>query len=378
MDTDRFRHHLAGPVASINTPFLEHDGIDYAGLRRFVDFCIDSGAGTVLFTPGDSLYSLLTEAEIAEMTEFTARVVNGRALFIASAGFWSTKQTAGFAEYARDCGADALIVAPPDRGMTVDGLVAYYGAVSQALPAFILSAGLVSVGVRGALETVERLLDEVPGVVGFKEDFGPDFARGACVRAHEKWVIFAGGQKQTHMDMLPYGCDGYMSTFIKFKPEVAHAYSSAIETKTSIGRRHHRALRHAIVVTLQVPFRPRDAAQHAVWNAGICGRWRCKPPARFTNRELRAAQGICLRRGCFSRAPGRAGRLPVTGEKRHVGLARSTYRLRHGQKIRLQLLHHWGQPASRGPGPFVPEQQGFTPSIDVLPNYTTAADRWTQ
>ena len=52
MDMDRFRHHLSGPVASINTPFLENDGIDYDGLRRFVDFCIEAGAGTVLFTPG--------------------------------------------------------------------------------------------------------------------------------------------------------------------------------------------------------------------------------------------------------------------------------------------------------------------------------------
>ena len=289
MDTDRFRHHLAGPVASINTPFLEHDGIDYAGLRRFVDFCIDSGAGTVLFTPGDSLYSLLTEAEIAEMTEFTARVVNGRALFIASAGFWSTKQTAGFAEYARDCGADAVIVAPPDRGMTVDGLVAYYGAVSQALPAFILSAGLVSVGVRGALETVERLLDAVPGVVGFKEDFGPDFARGACVRAHEKWVIFAGGQKQTHLDMLPYGCDGYMSTFIKFKPDVARAYSSAIEKRdldsaVDIVARYDMPLFDYLYSAFPAGG---DAAQHAVLElAGICGRWRGSPLPDLTDEEM--------------------------------------------------------------------------------------------
>ena len=289
MDIDRFRHHLAGPVASINTPFLADGGIDYHGLRRFVDFCIDSGAGTVLFTPGDSLYAVLTEAEIAEMTEFTARAVNGRALFIASAGFWSTKQTADFAEYARDRGADAVIVAPPDRGMTVDGLVGYYGAVSKTLPVFILSAGLVSVGVQGALETVERLLDEVPGVLGFKEDFGPDFARGACARAHGKWVIFAGGQKQTHMDMLPYGCDGYMSTFIKFKPDVARAYWSAVEKRdidsaVDVIARYDMPLFEHLYGTYPAGG---DAAQHAVLElAGICGRWRRDPLPDFSDEEM--------------------------------------------------------------------------------------------
>ncbi len=289
MDIDRFRHHLSGPVASINTPFLKDDGIDYEGLRRFVDFCIEGGAGTVLFTPGDSLYSLLTEAEVAEMTAFTAGIVKNRALFIASAGFWSTPQTAAFAEYARDCGADAVIVAPPDRGMTVDGLVAYYGEVSQALPAFILSAGLVSVGVRGALETVERLLDEVPGVVGFKEDFGPDFARGACVRAHEKWAIFAGGQKQTHMDMLPYGCDGYMSTFIKFKPDIAHAYWSAVEkvdldAAADIIAQYDMPLFDHLYNTYPAGG---DAAQHAVLElAGVCGRWRRSPLPDLSDEEM--------------------------------------------------------------------------------------------
>ena len=87
MDLDRFRHHLTGPVASINTPFLEDDSIDYDGLRRFIDFTIESGAGTVLFTPGDSLYPVLTEAEIAELTAFTSSVVNKRALFLTTMHF---------------------------------------------------------------------------------------------------------------------------------------------------------------------------------------------------------------------------------------------------------------------------------------------------
>ncbi len=300
MDIDRLRHHLSGPVASINTPFLKQDDIDYDGLRRFVEFCIDSGAGTVLFTPGDSLYELLTEAEIAELTAFTADVVGQRALFIASAGFWSTRQTTAFAEYARHCGADAVIVVPPDRGMTVDELVAYFAAVSRTLPTFILSAGLASVGVRGALETVERLLDEVPGIVGFKEDFGPDFARGACARARGKWVIFAGGQKQTHMDMLPYGCDGYMSTFIKFKPDVSHAYWAAIENRNmdsavDIVARYDMPLFDYLYNTFPAGG---DAAQHAVLElAGICGRWRRSPLPDLSDEEMERLKAFLTDRG---------------------------------------------------------------------------------
>ena len=100
MEIERFRHHLTGPVASINTPFLKDGQIDFDGLNRFVDFTIESGVGALLFTPGDSLYEMLTAEEVGELTSFTSSIVNKRALFIASAGFWSTKQTVEFAEYA--------------------------------------------------------------------------------------------------------------------------------------------------------------------------------------------------------------------------------------------------------------------------------------
>tara|TARA_B100000029_G_scaffold516824_2_gene635400 strand:+ start:5609 stop:6517 length:909 start_codon:yes stop_codon:yes gene_type:complete len=289
MEIERFRHHLTGPVASINTPFLKDGQIDFDGLNRFVDFTIESGVGALLFTPGDSLYEMLTAEEVGELTSFTSSIVNKRALFIASAGFWSTKQTVEFAEYASKCGADAVIVAPPDRGMTVDNLVQYYQLVSANLPAFILSAGLVSVGVQGALETVDRLLTEAPGILGFKEDYSSDFARAACAKASEKWVIFAGGQKQTHMDMLPYGCDGYMSTFVKFNPSISNLYWEAIK----MGDIKSAA---EVIAQYDIPFfqyvynsfpAGGDAGQHAILElAGICGRWRRDPLPDFSDQDM--------------------------------------------------------------------------------------------
>ena len=289
MNRDDFRHQITGPVVSINTPFLQNDDLDYPGLRNFIEFAIDAGVGTILFTPGDSLYAVLTEAEIAELTAFTARVIDRRAMFIAGAGIWSTRQTAAFARYAIDAGADAMIVAPAAREMTVEELVTYYKTVSDQIPCFILSAGLASVGLQGALKTVEILVDKVPGIVGMKEDYGPDFIRKACLVAHKKWALFAGGQKQTHMDMLPYGCDGYMSTFVKFKPEIAHTYWSAIEDNDM-----NKAV--AVIENYDMPLfqylystfpAGGDAGQHALLELfGICGRWRRKPLPDLTDEDM--------------------------------------------------------------------------------------------
>ena len=289
MDSADFRHHTTGPVVSINTPFLRNDDLDYQGLRNLIEFTIDAGVRTILYTPGDSLYAVLTEAEIAELTAFTARVIDKRAMFIAGAGIWSTRQAAAFGRYASEAGADAMIVAPAERQMTVEELVTYYRTVSDTIPCFILSAGLASVGLQGALKTVEILVDKVPGIVGMKEDFGPEFIRKACLITHGKWALFAGGQKQTHMDMLPYGCDGYMSTFAKFKPDIAHAYWSAIEDNdlnkaVGVIERYDMPLFEYLYSAFPAGG---DAGQHALLELfGICGRWRRKPLPDLTGEDM--------------------------------------------------------------------------------------------
>ena len=102
-------------------------------------------------------------------------------------------------------------------------------------------------------------------------------------------MIFAGGQKQTHMDMLPYGCDGYMSTFIKFKPDVAHAYWSAVEkgdlhSAVDVIARYDMPLFDYLYNTFPAGG---DAAQHAVLElAGICGRWRRSPLPDLSDEEM--------------------------------------------------------------------------------------------
>jgi len=60
--------------------------------------------------------------------------------------------------------------------------------------------------------------------VAVKDDVRGELARKMCLLVHDRWAVIAGGQKQTHLNLLPYGCDGYFSTFSKFKPSVAHDY----------------------------------------------------------------------------------------------------------------------------------------------------------
>ncbi len=300
MSENPFRARVAGPIASIKTPFLQDGSIDFAGLRRFIDFAIDAGAKTVLCTPGDSLYCVLTDEEVAAVTRFVSEAVGKRATFLAAGDAWWTGKAREFIRYARGVGADAVLVSPPDRGMTPASLVEYYQAVSVEHPVFILSARLSSVGVRGAVETVRRLLESAPNVVGLKEDYAPEFIHEVCLMAHERWAIFAGGGKETHMDMVPYGCDGYMSIFIHHKPELAHAYWRAIERSDLVSAR-------GIIRDYDLPMlrfigsafaAGGDAALHGMMElAGICGRWRRPPLPSLTDEDMERLRAFLLGRG---------------------------------------------------------------------------------
>ena len=289
MEIDFFKQHITGIISSIKTPFLLNGEIDYQGLRNFIEFALEAGAKTVLLTPGDSLYNVLTDNEIADVTKFAAKAIGKRAMFLAASDYWWTGKTTEYVRYACDAGADAVLVSPPERGMTVQGLVDYYKTVSQERPVFILSAGLSSVGMQGALKTVSILLEEAPNVMGFKEDYEPRFAQQACLLAHDKWAIFAGGAKQTHMDMLPYGCDGYMSVFITYKPKIAHAYWKAIEESNL--RKAVEIIRDYDLPLFKFIYSEfaagGDAAQHGMLEvAGICGRWRRNPLPNLTDADM--------------------------------------------------------------------------------------------
>ena len=105
--------------------------------------------------------------------------------------------------------------------------------------------------------------------------------------------MISGGQKQNHLNQWPYGCDGYLSTYASFKPEIAWKYWNAIQDndiKTAAG----------VIEKYDMPYFDMilkftgwfDAGIHATMELfGLSERWR-RPPYYSTEEkemeELRA------------------------------------------------------------------------------------------
>src|SRR5580704_1419457 len=113
---EEIRGRLVGPIGSVRTPFDRSGAIDFRALRWMVDFIVDAGSPAVMLTYGDSLYSVLTDQEVAEVTRVVAEQTAGRALVIAADRSWWTGKAAEFGDYARNVGADLMMVMPPTWG----------------------------------------------------------------------------------------------------------------------------------------------------------------------------------------------------------------------------------------------------------------------
>ena len=87
---------------------------------------------------------------------------------------------------------------------------------------------------------------------------------------------------------VPFRRDGSLSTFITFKPEIAHAYWSAIEAQNIAGARE-------VIAKYDMPFFDYvmglpggfDAGIHGMSELyGICGRWWRQPYYSLNDEEM--------------------------------------------------------------------------------------------
>ena len=288
---------VTGPVMSVHTPFTRDGAIDYGSLRGLVERGIEAGSTTMLLTYGDSLFSLLTDDEVAAVTRVVAEQTAGRAAVVAADRIWWTGKTVEFARYAREVGADVLMVLPPDwaGSCTADSFVAHYAAVAVEIPVMVVTNAFSRSQAMG-LEVLRRLRDDVPGVIAIKDDLVGVFARKMAILLRGHWSIISGGQKQNHFDLIHYGCDGYLSTFVTFAPHVTQAYWQAVQTEDWVEAariiREYDMPYFDYVLDVIGGF---DASLHGTFeHFGLSQRWRRPPYHSLTDEQMEQLSQLFL------------------------------------------------------------------------------------
>lgn len=288
MELDAIRAHLQGPISSIKTPFSNRFQVDHDALHHQVQTLIANGSKTALLTAGDSHLLSLVDAELVAVTRTVCAAAKDKALIVAADRGHTTAHAVEFARFARDAGADIIMTLPPhwSAGSTTQSLADHYAAVAVELPVMIVTNIFAQRGTAFALETIQRTLDN-ERIVAVKDDLGGEFARRLCLLAHEQMAVFSGGRKENHLNMWPYGCDGYMSTFQAFRPDIAQKYWRATQEKDV---QTMRAL-----IEMEMEFFDYIGRCTGGWNAGmhgvlelagLGGRWRRPPNYSLNDKEL--------------------------------------------------------------------------------------------
>lgn len=283
-----FREALTGPISSVSTPFHSDGTIDERALRANVDFAVtEARSGTILLTYGDSLYSILTDREVAEVTRIVVEQTARRKTVVA-AGSWWLGEARRFAEYARSLGVDMFMPLPPNWAGSCNEttLVDYFEQIATVMPVMLVTA--IGPGVSVPLGAVRTLLGRSTGIVAIKDDIcGPYGRRLASLNAGQ-WAFLSGGRKENHLDQLPYGPDSYLSLYMRFQPAVAHRYWAAIVA----GRRDQAV---EVINRYDIPFMDFcasngvhfDAVVHGAMElAGLARRWRRPPYTALSDEQM--------------------------------------------------------------------------------------------
>ena len=214
---------IRGSIVALITPMLDDGAVDYAALRRLIDWHIQEGTDCicVVGTTGES--PTVTVEEHCEIIRVSVQQAAGRVPIMAGCGANSTKEAIELAQFANSVGANCqLQVVPYYNRPTQEGLFQHFSAIAQAvdLPMVLYNVPGRTVADM-AHDTVLRLA-QVPGIVGIKEATGNiERAQWLIKAAPEGFAIYSGDDP-TAVALMLCGGHGNVSVTANIAPRLMH------------------------------------------------------------------------------------------------------------------------------------------------------------
>lgn len=215
---------ITGSIPAMVTPMLEDGSVDYASLRKLIDWHIAEGTDCigVVGTTGES--PTVNVEEHREIIRVSVEQAKGRVPIMAGCGANSTAEAIELAKFARSVGADCqLQVVPYYNKPTQEGLYQHFKAIAEAVPD--LPVILYNVPGRSVAdmqhETVLRLA-QVPGIVGIKEATGNIERAQWLIRDLPKVFAVYSGDDPSAVALMLCGGRGNVSVTANVAPRLMH------------------------------------------------------------------------------------------------------------------------------------------------------------
>jgi 4-hydroxy-tetrahydrodipicolinate synthase len=215
---------ITGSIPAMVTPMLEDGSVDYASLRKLIDWHIAEGTDCigVVGTTGES--PTVNVEEHREIIRVSVEQAKGRVPIMAGCGANSTAEAIELAKFAKSVGADCqLQVVPYYNKPTQEGLYQHFKAIAEAVPDLpIILYNVPGRSVADMLhETVLRLA-EVPGIVGIKEATGNIERAQWLIRDLPKEFAVYSGDDPSAVALMLCGGKGNVSVTANVAPRLMH------------------------------------------------------------------------------------------------------------------------------------------------------------
>ena len=283
---------LSGIVPPVVTPLKSRDELDVAGLERQLERLIAGGVNGlfILGTTGEgpSLGYRLRR----ELIERTCRQVKQRVPVLVGITDTAFSESVAIARHSADCGADALVLAPPYYlHVGQPELQEYLGHVLDAMPLPLFLYNMPSLTkVVFEPETVHRLLND-ERVAGLKDSSGNmSYFHRLCLLLKERsdWTLLMGPEELL-LDAVFAGAHGGVCGGANLFPELYVALCKAARDGDILRAREL----HGIV--MQVSEQLYHVGRHpsaiikgikcALSCLGVCDDFMAEPFHRFRDEE---------------------------------------------------------------------------------------------
>ena len=215
---------ITGSTPALVTPMLEDGSVDYANLRKLIDWHIAEGTDCicVVGTTGES--PTVNVEEHREIIRVAVEQAKGRVPIMAGCGANSTAEAIELAKFAKSVGADCqLQVVPYYNKPTQEGLYQHFKTIAESVPD--LPVIMYNVPGRSVADmqhdTVLRLA-QVPGIVGIKEATGNIERAQWLIRDLPKEFSVYSGDDPTAVALMLCGGKGNVSVTANVAPRLMH------------------------------------------------------------------------------------------------------------------------------------------------------------
>lgn len=234
-----------GTGTALVTPFKADGGIDYTALKLLIDFQVKNGVEAIIpaGTTGES--ATLSEGELQSVVRTVVEKLNGRIKVIAGAGSNDTSKVIKLAHLVCNAGADAILVVTPYYNKpTQEGLYRHYSVIAEEIdtPIVMYNVPGRTASNMGA-ETVLRIAEEIPSIIGIKEASGNFSQIMEILRNRPAGFGVWSGDDAITLPMIALGADGVISVVANEVPKMfSQMVRFALNGKFNEALKYHHKL----------------------------------------------------------------------------------------------------------------------------------------